>query len=155
MIRPARRSDHDDLLDLWEDLQANGQASDPRYRPTAHARREMAAFTREEWFVQRPFPRTLVYQSERGLAGFIQGFPRFALPVVALAPTARIGDLHVHPEHRRRGIGRALVDAFVEHATSAGFPRVEVGTLTKDARAVAFWRAMGFGDWQVTLVRDP
>lgn len=153
MIRPARRSDHDGLLDLWEDLQANGQASDPRYRPTPNARREMAAYTRDTWFDLRPFPRVLIAEVDGTLAGFIHGFPRVALPVVDLAPTARIGDLHVHEAHRRRGIGRALVNAFVEQTANAGYPRIEVGTLTADARAVAFWRAMGFGDWQVSLVR--
>jgi GNAT superfamily N-acetyltransferase len=153
MIRPARRADHAALLDLWEDLQANGFAADPRYRPTPQARREMTAYTRDAWFDERPFPRVLVAEADGTLTGFVHGFPRIAVPVVDLSPTARIGDLHVHPDHRRRGIGRALVEAFAARALEAGFPRLEVGTLTADARAVAFWRAMGFDDWQVTLTR--
>ena len=36
----------------------------------------------------------------------------------------------------------------------AGVDAVEVGTLALDDRAVAFWSAVGFGPWRVTLRRD-
>ena len=81
------------------------------------------------------------------------GFPVSHSPVFSLPSTARIGDLYVAASHRRRHIGRELVDAFVAAARASGRPRIEVGTLTRDPRAVAFWRALGFEDWQVTLER--
>ena len=153
MIRPATPDDHEVLLDLWEDLNRNGSEADPRYRPTADARAQMKTYTANSWFEQVPFPRCLVADDD-GVVGFIHGFPRTAVPVIDLAPTVRIGDLYVAPSHRRSGVGRSLVQAMPSWAKAAGHPRAEVGTLTADARAVAFWRSMGFGDWQISLSRD-
>lgn len=153
MIRPARPGDLERLLDLWEALQDNGSRADVRYRPTDDARAHMRDYIRGSWFRQEPFPHTLVWEDTE-VVGFVSGFARIAVPVVDLTPSVRIGDLFVAPSHRRQGVARALVTAFLERAATAGFPRSEVGTLTADPRAVAFWRAMGFGDWQVLLSRD-
>lgn len=71
--------------------------------------------------------------------------------MLELPPTLVITDAVVDAEHRRAGIGRALVDAVRRLADQQGFPALEVGTLTLDGRAVGFWRSMGFGDWRVTL----
>lgn len=154
MIRPARRSDLEPLLDLWEALQNNGRAADPRYAPTLDARQHMRPYVLGSWFHTDPFPHALVWEEHGQLAGFLSAFPRVAVPVVDLAPTARIGDLYVADSHRRRGIGRALVDDLRRRTRAAGYPRLEVGTLSADARAQAFWRALGFADWQVLLARD-
>ncbi|MCA9572657.1 MAG: GNAT family N-acetyltransferase [Myxococcales bacterium] len=96
---------------------------------------------------------TELLEEDGRVVAFLSAHPRVALPVVDLPPSARIGDLYVADTHRRRGIGRALVEELVRVARHAGHPRVEVGTLVADARAVAFWRSVGFAEWQVTLAR--
>ncbi|MCB9669530.1 MAG: GNAT family N-acetyltransferase [Alphaproteobacteria bacterium] len=153
MIRPARPGDLEAILDLWEALQANGAEADPRYAPTPGARGVMRDYVAGSWFAREPFAHALVWEEDGRVVAFLSAHPRVALPVVDLPPSARIGDLYVADTHRRRGIGRALVEELVRVARHAGHPRVEVGTLVADARAVAFWRSVGFAEWQVTLAR--
>lgn len=53
----------------------------------------------------------------------------------------RLRHLYVHPEFRRRGIGRALVSMVIEHARGR-FSRVRLRT--QDADADRFYLAIGF-----------
>jgi GNAT superfamily N-acetyltransferase len=52
-------------------------------------------------------------------------------------------------EHRRRGIGRAAIGWLRQHAWDGGRVRVEV--LVGNASGIAFWRAVGFADYCLTL----
>jgi GNAT superfamily N-acetyltransferase len=157
-IRSADRRDIPALLDLWDALMACGTAADPRFRKAPDAREPMRAFMHGCFDAGQPFPPFLVAEvdSDDGpeIVGFVRGFPPAFIEVLDRPPSVRIGDLYVRDAYRRGGIARALVERMLERAAEKGYPRAEVGTLTKDARAVAFWRSMGFGDWQVTLSRE-
>jgi len=61
--------------------------------------------------------------------------------------------LFVRPEDRRRGVGRAAVGWLRRHAWAGGRVRVEV--LVGNAAGVAFWRALGFADYGLTLELEP
>ena len=154
IIRPAAPHELEPLLALWEALMANGNAADPRFRATPDARAHMREWARNTWFEQRPFVRMWVAAAPN-LVGFVHGFPRAALPIIDFPPTVRIGDLFVQPDARGEGLGRSLVNHLLQGAASAGYRRAEVSTLTADARAVAFWAKLGFGDLMVTLSREP
>lgn len=154
-IRPAERRDIDVLLDLWEALMACGHEADPRFRQAANGREPMRTFMHACFDAGSPFPPFLLAEAEHHPVGFIRGFPLNIVPVVEQAPSVRIGDLYVAPAWRRQGVARRLVDGLLERAARNGYRRAEVGTLTNDARAVSFWRSLGFGDWQVTLSREP
>ena len=52
--------------------------------------------------------------------------------------------LAVHPDHRRHGIGRRLVDAGEEHLRRPGTRRVTALVGYDDAVAAAFWDAAGY-----------
>lgn len=159
MIRALHAGDVPAALDLWDGLMANGLAYEPRWVRAPDARAVIEPWIRS-WTRTTPFPHCLVWDDgattsvSLGIKALISGFPSTALPVLDRPPVARISDLYVAPELRRQGVGRALVEAFVAGARAGGHPQIEVGTLTADTRAVAFWKAMGFGDWQVTLRRD-
>ena len=154
IIRPAEKSELEALLDLWEALMANGEAAEPRFHVSSEARQHMRGWAQSTWFERHPFARVWVASTPE-LVGFVHGFPRSALPVLDVEPTVRIGDLFVRPSARGQGVGRALVEHLLGAATRAGFPRAEVGTLTADSRARAFWTTLGFGDLMVTLTREP
>jgi ribosomal protein S18 acetylase RimI-like enzyme len=153
-IRPMRPADHEAVLDLWERLMATGRAADPRYDYHDDARRIFRDWVRDEWSIARPFPRVLVASAGDRLVGYVQGGEVQVRPLFRGPRTASIGDLWVEEEWRRRGLGRALVEAFLAQARAAGIQRFEVGTLALDARAVGFWKTMGFTDWRVVLLRD-
>ena len=52
-------------------------------------------------------------------------------------------ELSVHPDHRRRGVGRALVEALAELARRNGCYGMWVGTERENAAALATYRAAG------------
>ncbi|MEZ4318668.1 MAG: GNAT family N-acetyltransferase [Myxococcota bacterium] len=153
-IRAGTAADIEPLLDVWEALMACGTEADPRFRMARGARPHMRDYMRS-WFAPQPFPPVFLAEHDGALVGAVRGFPSLIVPVVERAPTVRIGDLYVADAYRRQGLARRLVDTLLLSAREAGYPRAEVGTLTLDARAVAFWKGVGFGDWMVTLSREP
>jgi ribosomal protein S18 acetylase RimI-like enzyme len=61
-------------------------------------------------------------------------------------------ELAVHPDHRRRGIGRALVGALAELARDRGCYGMWVLTDAENAAALAAYRAAGAGQPQESLM---
>jgi GNAT superfamily N-acetyltransferase len=88
-----------------------------------------------EWWrttLEQTRPRTivLVARDESGIAGSVSMHP-------AWPPNqphrADISKLLVHRRARRRGIGRALMEAIEEHARAAGFTLLTLDTVRGDA----------------------
>jgi ribosomal protein S18 acetylase RimI-like enzyme len=67
--------------------------------------------------------------------------------------TAEILECYVTPEHRRSGVGRAAVEAWLAEERAAGTSLVEAGVLRDNEAARAFWAAMGFLERSVQLAR--
>ncbi len=63
-----------------------------------------------------------------------------------------IRQLWVEPGARRQGAGRLLIDHLARSAWHGRRLRLEV--LVGNQRAIAFWRAIGFADYCVTLERQ-
>ncbi len=153
-LRPMERKDLEAVLDMLVALNATGHQADPRYRMADSGRAAMRQHMLDRWFgIFHPIPVGWVAEVGAAPVGFVAGMVLPPSAIIAAPPTARIGDMWVDPGHRRRGLGRRLVEAFVDSAHRAGIANVEVGTLAKDDRAVAFWRSLGFGDWKVILTR--
>jgi ribosomal-protein-alanine N-acetyltransferase len=77
----------------------------------------------------------------RDSAGTPLGFSLFR----TLAGEAELLLLAVAPDHRRRGVGRSLLDAFLERARSAGAQRVHLEVRDGNP-AIAMYRSAGFSD---------
>jgi len=152
VIRPIQAKDLPAVLGLWSDLMGNGAVADPRFVMRADADAFMAGWARDLWLRTTPFPAAWVADDD-GVFAFVTAYVEAPGPVLADDRVVRIGDLYVRPHQRRHGTGRALVHAALGAARDAGYADAVVGTLTQDARAVAFWRTMGFGDWRVLMRR--
>jgi GNAT superfamily N-acetyltransferase len=57
---------------------------------------------------------------------------------------------YVRPERRRRGVGRDAVKWLRQHAW-AGAARIRLDVLIENTAAMAFWRAVGFRDYCLTM----
>jgi len=66
----------------------------------------------------------------------------YCLSVSAAGPFASIENLYVKPGARRRGVGRALLEAVGERCTSCGVSYVEAQV--EDEEAGAFYGAVGY-----------
>jgi ribosomal protein S18 acetylase RimI-like enzyme len=61
------------------------------------------------------------------------------------APLMNIHDIAVAPVYRRRGIGRALIQAIAAEATNMGCCRLTLEVREDNPGAMALYRQMGFG----------
>jgi len=50
----------------------------------------------------------------------------------------------VHPDERRRGLGRQLVELLEERLRERGCPRVNLIVVETNTHAMSFWRALGY-----------
>ncbi len=66
----------------------------------------------------------------------------YRLSISLAGPFASIEDLYVRPEERRRGVGRALLEAVEKRCATRGVSYVEAQV--EDEEAEAFYSALGY-----------
>ena len=59
------------------------------------------------------------------------------------APSLFINEVGTHEDHRRKGYGRAVTQALIDHAQALGCEGVWLATEPDNAPALALYRAMG------------
>jgi ribosomal protein S18 acetylase RimI-like enzyme len=84
---------------------------------------------------------TVLFAGE-GPDGFAQ--LRFRPSLYTGALDAHLEELYVVPELRGRGLGRALLEAGMEHARERGATRIDLGTSETDVAARALYERAGF-----------
>jgi ribosomal protein S18 acetylase RimI-like enzyme len=84
----------------------------------------------------------LVAEVDGAIAGYVKLGP--ALPVQSARHVLEIKGLAVSPAHRRRGVGRALIDAAAHEAKARGARRLTLRVLAPNADARALYAACGF-----------
>jgi GNAT superfamily N-acetyltransferase len=133
LVRDAVPDDVGQLVDLVRQL--------ARYE-----RSEDAAQATEEDFRRALFgPRPQVFALVADVAGTVIGI---AVYFVSFSTwTGRHGlyleDLFVVPEHRSRGVGRALLGALATRAVDQGCARLEWAVLDWNQPAIDFYRSLG------------
>ena len=118
----------------------------------ADALKLLEAFLRDGEPVPEDFARRLGEEVERGelevLASRTEGrilgvaVLGYRLSVSAAGLFASIEDLYVEPGARRRGVGRALLEAAGERCAARGVSYVEAQV--EDEEAAAFYAALGY-----------
>lgn len=83
--------------------------------------------------------QALIAEEDGDVVGFLLGFVAPTRP-----PSAYVHLVGIHPEHRRRGVGKQLYDAFEERARDAGATRVKAITTVGNDGSVRFHEALGF-----------
>ncbi|MCE9681931.1 GNAT family N-acetyltransferase [Halomonas alkalisoli] len=94
--------------------------------------------------LERSDSHILVHEGPTGeLQGFVQLYP--LLSTVRLAPLWLLNDLFVAPQARRSGVGRALMLAARELASSHGVGHLKLATEIDNRTAQALYASLG---WQ-------
>lgn len=68
---------------------------------------------------------------------------------------ASVAEFYIAPRFRRRGAGRAAIEALLADHRERGTFEVEAGILARNEPALAFWEAMGFEVRNVVTARRP
>jgi L-amino acid N-acyltransferase YncA len=134
-VRAARAEDLPAILAIYNDVIASTDAIFTEVPDTLDARRE--------WFERR---RTdglpvLVAVSGAQIAGFASYGPFRPWP--GYRDTVE-HSVHVGAEHRRRGIGRALLGALIEHARGAHKHVIVAGIDGANDASIALHASLGF-----------
>ena len=100
---------------------------------------EVAALPDEEWRRRAAESTTFLAWVDGEPAGIVGAFesPEHDATVELVAMWSA-------PEHRRRGVGRALGDAVIEWAAAAGAARVVLWVMRGNDGARAFYESVGF-----------
>ena len=69
-------------------------------------------------------------------------------------PAGVLHDVIVDPEHRRRGVGRLLLDAVLAYLKSRGAPRVVLSTAVPNEPAQQLFASRGFRRTMIEMTRE-
>lgn len=116
----------------------------------------VAAYQDELW--RRPFPppalpdewlsdgRVLVVERDGRVAGMARGELRHGL--------GRVSFVYLLPEHRRHGLGSALMKDLVGFFREHGAEHVTLGVDTSNVEGTAVWRRLGFTEYSREMSAD-
>jgi GNAT superfamily N-acetyltransferase len=144
-IRPARPADVPAVVELvrgladFEKLPGPDEAAAARFG--------------QHGFGPQPRFGLLVAEVDGPVRGYALFFDTYS--TFRAAPSLWLEDLFVHPDVRRRGIGRALMLELARLAVARGCERFEWTVLDWNEGARRFYRSLGasmLGEWQVCRV---
>ena len=132
-IRPATVADVPAIADLIRGL--------ARYEKLEQAVTMTEELLEKNLFGEKRFAETLLAESAGQSIGFALFFHNFST-FLAL-PGIYLEDLFVVPEHRGRGVGRALLKALARIAVERGSGRLEWSVLDWNRDAIGFYERLG------------
>jgi ribosomal protein S18 acetylase RimI-like enzyme len=153
LIRQYDATDHLALRACIVELQAWERS----FEPGLPAPEEMADPYLAEVFTscERSSGRIFLADEDGAVVGFVCVLAKMRPSADDLAgPYAYISDLVVRAAHRRSGLGRKLVARAEAFARECGARQLRVGVLVRNEASHAFYRAGGFRDYTVQLVKQ-
>ena len=153
-IRPATGSDITTLGWLGGLLVRQHHAMDPaRFIPAEpETDRQYGAYLGRR--LGRRDVVLLVAEEDGRVIGFVWGGLEDTDYMALRGPAGAIYDLVVDPDHRRRGVGRALLDAALAALTRLGAPRVVLATAEANAAAQQLFLRAGFRPTMREMTRE-
>jgi GNAT superfamily N-acetyltransferase len=145
-IRPARSGDGRVLLQMFREL--------AEFERLTHLLQATEERIEKSLFGERPAAEALIAERAGEPAGYAVFFGTFSSFLAR--PGVWLEDIFVRPEHRRFGVGRALLAAVAARTLADGGKRLEWAALDWNELALGFYRGLGahtMSDW-VTLRLD-
>ena len=154
IVRPATTADLPRIGHLGALLVDEHNAFDPRRFLATRNRTptDYAAFMKTQ--LGNPDIAVLVADDHGDVIGYsyavVEGYDYMSLR----GPAGVLHDVMVDPEYRRRGVGRALLDATLEFLKSRGAPRVVLTTAEHNDPAQRLFAGVGFRRTMIEMTRE-
>jgi ribosomal protein S18 acetylase RimI-like enzyme len=104
--------------------------------------------------LERPDVAVLVADHEGTVIGYaytaVEGYDYMSLR----GPAGLLHDVIVDAQHRRRGVGRLLLDATLAYLRSKGAPRVVLSTAVQNEAAQRLFASLGFRRTMIEMTRE-
>lgn len=144
-VRAARMKDAEAIVALWRVMMDAHRQLDPRFR----LRRDAENLFREDLRqrITDPLYCVRVAEAEGRVVGYAIGTERQNPPVLDVRRVGYIHEICVEPGLRRRGVGRALVEALLEWTRGRGLGVVLLRAADRNLHSLAFWRSLGWDAW--------
>jgi len=143
VIRPVTTADAPAIAALWASLVAYHKALDSALPPAAP--NGSGRYTKR--LLQQlddPYTCALVADDKGQIVGFILGMVVDLLPdIFAQEPGGFLADVFVDAPYRRRGIGKALVEALIDWLRRQNVTHFDWHVAAQNPDALAFWRSFG------------
>jgi GNAT superfamily N-acetyltransferase len=133
VIRAAQPGDIPVLLDMFRELAVFEHLEDLL---EADEEKLTAAL-----FGERPAAEALIAEAGGGVAGYAVFFPTFSTFLAIQG--IWLEDIYVRPDHRRAGVGGALLAAVAASLLERGGKRLEWSALDWNERALTFYAGLG------------
>ena len=142
-IRPANAADLGDITRLWRDLVGYHEAlGGQNFRLTPGADRDWRNFLRGH--IGQEERLCLVASVGGTIVGFLLGSVKERPGVFMERAYGHISDIYVDAAHRRKGVGKALVEEAVRWFGAKRLGRVRLQTDARNLLGLDFWRSLGF-----------
>lgn len=146
-IRPARPGDEETLVALIRELAVYERLEHQAQASPSHLARDL--------FGPRPFAEALIAEVGGQPVGFALYF--FTYSTFRGQPSLYLEDVFVQPEHRGRGLGKAMLAQLAARAVEQGCGRMEWSVLDWNEPSIGFYRSIGarpMDDWTVYRLDD-
>jgi len=150
-VRRATEADLEALTALWIEITRHHRDLDPLFTLRQGAEGTIRSLL-SSWLGDRA-AGVFVSEPAGEVVGFVCVRIDRAPPILREVERAEITDLGVRRDHRRRGLGRWLVEAALAWVRERNVGRVEVRVVSGNREGEAFWRALGFLDHVQILQR--
>ncbi len=151
-IRPATARDLAEIVEAWGELATHHAKLDPAFATSEQWHEEYGHFIRG--LLGRDDALAVVAVQNGRLIGY--GVGRISL-LPGFFERRRRGYIHdvvAREGHRRRGVGRRLVEALLTWMRDEDVATVELTVAVRNVEAVTFWERLGFASYMLHFKRD-
>jgi GNAT superfamily N-acetyltransferase len=145
LLRPAAPRDVAAIVGLIREL--------AEFERLTHLLRVTADALSPHLFGDRPVVECVVGEVDSEVVAFALFFTNFS--TFLAKPGLYLEDLYVKPEHRGRGLGRALLEHLGALAVQRDYGRFEWSVLDRNEHAIRFYKGMGatvMPEWRICRV---
>ena len=141
-IRTATIEDIPQILPLWRQLSDMHSDIEPMFKIVENAEEKFAEYlnlilTKEQFFI-------FVATENAEVAGYVIITLSTTPEIFVLKRRMYIQDMIVSPKHRRKGVGKKLMDAVMAVAEDKPIEKMDMLVAVKNEKGNEFWKAMGF-----------